>query len=402
MAVKRTVGYNGDENIYLCQLGQGSNGSVHVYFNKATGLLRAVKFAGVADFFANMREFDREITAYGVPNPAAIKLLSYGIPEGLDEWGAYLEMEYLAGGTLLDYTVRRFYPVEQPLDYSIVVPIFVGICHACAHLHATGLTHRDIKPANILLDANLKPYLADFGFTRVLAPPGQNSIIGTPTYMAPEIENALSYTNSVDVYALGMTLYTVCMGHLPFAEICNSPDEAVFRDTVAQKLRDQSYHPVLDDRYALFHPLFDSMTNYDPSLRPSMIECADWLMTLAQNHAEELQIDYAALVQYDAELRLGHPRDYIFGTLQEVRAAAEYNPLALAVFGVMMHRGIGVEKNVERGIQLLCMADARECESAREELKKIMEDDPSLEIPLAERRMSVFDPNTPSGTASQP
>jgi serine/threonine protein kinase len=88
--------------------------------------------------------------------------------------------------------------------------------------------HRDIKPDTLLLDTNLRPYLTDLAFARALGSIEHLSLVGTPYYMAPEIFTGQSYPNKVDVWSVGMVIYSFCTGPLPYEEFANG-NEAEFR-----------------------------------------------------------------------------------------------------------------------------------------------------------------------------
>lgn len=129
-----------------------------------------------------------------------------------------LVMEKLAGGTAWD----RF--VEAGLDAESACAIALVTALALQYAHSRGILHRDIKPENLLLSADgtlLK--VADFGIAKVLSG-GQTmatsagEVLGTPAYMAPEQATGTAVTPATDVYALGMTLYEMLTGRLPFPE----------------------------------------------------------------------------------------------------------------------------------------------------------------------------------------
>jgi hypothetical protein len=129
-----------------------------------------------------------------------------------------LVMEKLSGGTAWE----RF--VERGLDAPSACAIGLVTAVALEHAHGRGILHRDIKPENLLLSSDgslLK--VADFGIAKVLSG-GQTmatsagDVLGTPAYMAPEQATGGAVTPATDVYALGMTLYEMLTGRLPFPE----------------------------------------------------------------------------------------------------------------------------------------------------------------------------------------
>lgn len=126
-----------------------------------------------------------------------------------------LVMEYMAGGTLWD----RFQAGElSPQDACAVS---LAVLSALAHAHERDILHRDVKPENVLFNAAGVPKLADFGIAKVLGDASSTRtatgvIMGTPAYMAPEQGLGRQVTAATDVYAVGVMLYELLSGDLPF------------------------------------------------------------------------------------------------------------------------------------------------------------------------------------------
>ncbi|HLX61993.1 MAG TPA: serine/threonine-protein kinase [Planctomycetota bacterium] len=128
----------------------------------------------------------------------------------------YFSMRLAAGGNLEERLARG---LPAPPDAA---RLLAKIARAVHHAHNHGILHRDLKPANILLDHDGEPFVSDFGLAKRLAvslgatEPG--SIIGTPGYMAPEQASGDSQhvTIAADIYSLGVILYEVLTGRLPF------------------------------------------------------------------------------------------------------------------------------------------------------------------------------------------
>ena len=123
----------------------------------------------------------------------------------------YLVMPYLPGGTLKDMLDESLLTLEEA---CVVLEQLTG---ALAYIHALGLLHRDIKPTNILFDRDFHLYLTDFGIASWLgeSPVQQGQVMGTPQYMAPEIFDGYADKRS-DVYSVGILLYQLLTGVLPF------------------------------------------------------------------------------------------------------------------------------------------------------------------------------------------
>ena len=125
----------------------------------------------------------------------------------------FIAMAYLSGGTLSDWMK------EESLSVDEVIRVIRQIADALDFAHSKGILHRDFKPANVLLDERGNTYLADFGLAKVTQERSEitgGAILGTPTYMAPEQAGPDELTQSIDIYALGVTLYQLLTGQAPF------------------------------------------------------------------------------------------------------------------------------------------------------------------------------------------
>ncbi|KAK9506875.1 hypothetical protein O3M35_008728 [Rhynocoris fuscipes] len=127
----------------------------------------------------------------------------------------FMIMEYCSGGELFDHIVEK-----SRLSESEARAFFRQILSAVAYLHSLGYVHRDLKPENILLDRDLNLKLIDFGLCA--KPKGGmlshlQTSCGSPTYAAPELIKGQKYLGSeVDVWSLGVMLYAILCGFLPF------------------------------------------------------------------------------------------------------------------------------------------------------------------------------------------
>lgn len=125
----------------------------------------------------------------------------------------YIVMRYLDGGSVHDLVKRG------PLPWHDVTRITAQVASALDYAHARSVVHRDIKPNNILLDQDGNAYLADFGIAK-LGEAGDSltgsGIIGTPAYMAPEQSTSGVPTPAIDVYALGVTVFEMITGQVPY------------------------------------------------------------------------------------------------------------------------------------------------------------------------------------------
>ena len=170
------------------------------------------------------RRFVREArTVARLHHPHILQLIEYGDEQGL----LYLVMPFIEGGTLTSY-LRRSLP-----DLHEVAAIYQQLLDAVEYAHDEGLIHRDIKSSNVLLEQRRSGtpyvYLADFGLVRTSrqaeleqagVPIPLDQVPGTPHYMAPEQTRGIVTTAS-DIYALGVLLYQMLTGELPY----DDPDE---------------------------------------------------------------------------------------------------------------------------------------------------------------------------------
>jgi serine/threonine protein kinase len=126
---------------------------------------------------------------------------------------SYLVMEYVPGTTLEAYAeVSTLLPVSKVVE--IVFKCIRALEYACRH----GIIHRDIKPGNILLSQSGETKVSDFGasFQQKMQETTQISGVGSPAYMSPEQIRMEPLTHQTDIYSLGVTMYRMLTGRLPF------------------------------------------------------------------------------------------------------------------------------------------------------------------------------------------
>jgi serine/threonine protein kinase len=128
----------------------------------------------------------------------------------------YIVWDFVSGVPLSEWLVQ-----ERP-TFRRAAKLCVSIAHALDHAHETGIVHRDLKPQNIMVDAEDHPHLMDFGLARreagetTMTTDGQ--VLGTPAYMSPEQARGESHRadRRTDVYSLGVILFELLSGELPF------------------------------------------------------------------------------------------------------------------------------------------------------------------------------------------
>ncbi len=211
----------------LEQLGEG--GMARVYKAQHPRLRRLVALKIILPEAAarvGFRErFDREAQVVAqLHHSNIVEVYDYGEAGGIP----YLVMQYVGGGTLSSKLRNgRPLPVAQATRY------IVQMAQALHHAHQRGIIHRDIKPSNMLLDEQDPHHLllSDFGIAKLLSGPGDSSppegavhqplttagsIIGTPEFMAPEQAKGETIDPRTDIYSLGLVLYLLLTGRLPF------------------------------------------------------------------------------------------------------------------------------------------------------------------------------------------
>ena len=124
----------------------------------------------------------------------------------------YMVMEYVEGETLSHYT-----NIARLLPFSTIAEISYKCCKALEYAEQQGVIHRDIKPANILLRGQSDIKISDFGAAMVVSQQTTQVLgVGSPAYMSPEQVDERTLTHQTDIYSLGVTMYQLLTGKLPF------------------------------------------------------------------------------------------------------------------------------------------------------------------------------------------
>jgi serine/threonine-protein kinase len=140
-------------------------------------------------------------------HPNIVTILTAEKPENV----FFIVMEYVPGETLESIIAR-----EGALDVARAMDLTCQICNAVDHAHKHGVLHRDLRPSNVLVTGNDLAKVADFGTSRFLEIAAHGTtIIGSPPYMAPEQFQGKAVFAS-DVYSLGVTMYQMLTGMLPY------------------------------------------------------------------------------------------------------------------------------------------------------------------------------------------
>ncbi|MFE7931804.1 serine/threonine-protein kinase [Streptomyces sp. NPDC057456] len=187
---------------------------------------------------------------------------------GRHDGRAFLVMQLIEGSTLKARIAEGTLPCED------TAALGAGLAQALAHAHEAGIVHRDVKPSNILLDASGRPYLTDFGISRLVDATTRTvtgTLVGTAAYLAPEQVLGQSVGRPADVYALGLVLLECLTGRLEYG---GGPLEAA----VARLHRQPEMPSTLPNELLV---LLRDMTALDEQNRPSALDCARKLAPLA-------------------------------------------------------------------------------------------------------------------------
>ncbi len=194
-------------------VGQGGMATVYRARRASDGKLVAVKI--LREPYAHDREFverfQREaVAAASLSHPNVVPVLDSGEDGGV----RFLVMEYVEGEDLKSHLRRT-----GALPAARAAAIAAAVCEALQYAHAQGIVHRDIKPQNILLTPTGQVKVTDFGIARALSAATiteTGTVLGSVHYLSPEQARGEPVTAASDLYALGVVLYEMLTGQLPF------------------------------------------------------------------------------------------------------------------------------------------------------------------------------------------
>jgi serine/threonine protein kinase len=208
-------------------------GMAEVYIGTHTTLQREVAVKVLRNNYDDhphaLERFQREAMVVGrLRHPNIVQVFDFDLVDS----HPYLVMEYIKGPSLLKY-LNSLHEKDKQLEFPHVVRFMNAMTSALQYAHDSGVIHRDIKPGNILIASrtsdiilgkplpdDFEPVLTDFGLVRFIDSTqhttGSGAIAGTPAYMSPEQARGELTDGRTDVYSLGIVLYEILAGHLPF------------------------------------------------------------------------------------------------------------------------------------------------------------------------------------------
>jgi len=196
------------------QVGQGGMATVYKAYQPSMDRNVAIKvlprqLAETREFTARFQQEARIIAR--LEHPHILPVFDYGESEGI----TYFVMRYLEAGTLKNRMEAG------SLSFNQIDRLFTQLAEALEYAHSQGIVHRDLKPANALVDERGNLFLTDFGIAKLLESASPrltqtDAIMGTPAYISPEQARAQSVDRRSDIYSLGIILYEMVTGRVPF------------------------------------------------------------------------------------------------------------------------------------------------------------------------------------------
>jgi serine/threonine protein kinase len=196
------------------QVGQGGMATVYKAYQPSMDRNVAIKvlprqLAESAEFTARFQQ-EAHIIAR-LEHPHILPVFDFGESDGV----TYFVMRYLDAGTL------KTKMEAGPLSWNEIDRFFTQLAEALNYAHGHGIVHRDLKPANALVDEEDNLFLTDFGIAKLLESASPrltqtDAIMGTPAYISPEQAKAETVNQRSDIYSLGIILYEMVTGSVPF------------------------------------------------------------------------------------------------------------------------------------------------------------------------------------------
>lgn len=313
----------------------GGGGMSNVYLAHDMILNRDVAIKILRYDFSNEdelhRRFQREaLSATSLTHPNIVSVYDVGDDGDLH----YIVMEYVQGKTLKQY-IQEFAPISPARS----VHIMKQLTSAIANAHENHIIHRDIKPQNILMDAEGNVKITDFGIAMTLSATSftqTNSVLGTVHYLSPEQARGGTATNKSDIYALGIVLYELLTGELPFSGEsavsialkhlqAETPSVRAFDATIPQSLENVVLKATAKDsshRYTTVEEMYEDL---ETVLSPSRINDPKFVIPVDNDVTKAIPIIKEQMHKKDEDLT----KTRVIEPIMEAKAPSQPQPKSL-------------------------------------------------------------------------
>ena len=206
----------------LEQAGSGGMATVYKAHDLTLRRLVAVKVlhARLTGDDTFLRRFQQEAhAAANLSHPNIVTVHDIGQEETAAGYRHFIVMEYVTGRTLKTLIRQRVEQRGRPLSVEQALELGIQICAGIGYAHRAGLVHCDVKPQNVLVTPDGRVKVADFGIARAMSQASRelgDQLWGTPHYFSPEQAAGEPATPASDVYAIGIILFEMMAGRLPF------------------------------------------------------------------------------------------------------------------------------------------------------------------------------------------
>ena len=319
--------------------------------------------ANSADVLARF-EVERQALAV-MDHPSIAKVFDAGVT---DDGRPYFVMELVSGSQLANFCDERRLTVRER------VQLFVDVCHAVQHAHQKGVIHRDLKPSNILVtdvEGRALPRVIDFGIAKATKAAEfdgtqltrDDQVIGTPAYMSPEqIDGSGDVDTRSDIYALGVLLFEILLGALPY-------DRAAYQGWAAVAAQMHREPPTPAKRFAELDDTQQTIATLrsttPPLLKRELVGDLGWIVSRAMEKERDRRYETVNAMALDLQRFLKHEPVRARGasTAYTVRKFVRRNRLGVA-FGATVALGL-VGFSIVTAVQADRIARARDEAEAR-------------------------------------
>ena len=222
----------------------GEGGMARVYKAFQPGLERVVAVKVLPEYYMRderyLARFQREAQAIAqLSHPNILPVYDFGREGDL----TYIVMQYVEGGTLKDL-------LDQRPSFERAGDLLGQVAGALDYAHGQGILHRDVKPSNMLIERGQRVLLSDFGLAKMLSSDQHITTtgvgMGTPAYMSPEQGQGEPVDARTDVYALGVVLYEMVTGRVPFQ--AETPMAVIIKHVTAPLPLPSTINPAVPER----------------------------------------------------------------------------------------------------------------------------------------------------------